>query len=77
MENKGKKIADEVWRMLPDSCKEIMKGIKKSFKESIEADVNDLFIVKSTKKCECKRATFTRTVDADFNCLCGKCGRQI
>ena len=29
------------------------------------------------KKCECKRATFTRTVDADFNCLCGKCGRQI
>lgn len=29
------------------------------------------------QKCECKRATFTRTVDADFNCLCGKCGHPI
>ncbi|MBC7524066.1 MAG: hypothetical protein H7239_06480 [Flavobacterium sp.] len=29
------------------------------------------------KKCGCKRATFTRTVDADFNCLCGKCGHPI
>lgn len=29
------------------------------------------------QKCKCKRATFTRTVDADFNCLCGKCGHPI
>ena len=29
------------------------------------------------KKCKCKKATFTRTVDVDFNCLCGKCGHPI
>ena len=29
------------------------------------------------QKCKCRKATFTRTIDADFNCLCGKCGRQI
>ena len=28
-------------------------------------------------KCECKRATFTRTVDEDFNPMCGKCGRTL
>lgn len=29
------------------------------------------------EKCKCKRSTFTRSVDADFNCLCGKCGNPI
>ena len=29
------------------------------------------------QKCKCKKATFTRTVDTDFNCLCGKCGHPI
>ena len=29
------------------------------------------------RKCKCRKATFTRTVDADFNCLCGKCGHPI
>ena len=77
MKNKGKNIANEVWNMLPDSCKEIMANIEKSFKSSVEASVNNLFIVKSTKKCNCKIAAFTRTVDADFNCLCGKCGCRI
>jgi len=28
-------------------------------------------------KCECKIPTFTRTVDEDFNCMCGKCGRTL
>ena len=28
-------------------------------------------------KCECKQATFTRTVDEDFNPMCGKCGKKI
>jgi len=28
-------------------------------------------------KCECKRPTFTRTVDEDFNAMCGKCGRTL
>jgi len=28
-------------------------------------------------KCECKRPTFTRTVDEYFNPMCGKCGRTL
>jgi hypothetical protein len=28
-------------------------------------------------KCQCKRAQFTRTVDADFNPLCGRCGKTV
>ena len=28
-------------------------------------------------KCQCKKAQFTRTVDADFNPLCGKCGKAL
>ena len=28
-------------------------------------------------KCQCKRAKFTRTVDADFNPLCGRCGKAL
>jgi hypothetical protein len=28
-------------------------------------------------KCQCKKAQFTRTVDADFNCLCGRCGKAL
>jgi hypothetical protein len=28
-------------------------------------------------KCRCKKAQFTRTVDTDFNALCGKCGKAL
>ena len=28
-------------------------------------------------KCQCKKAKFTRTVDANFNFLCGRCGKMI
>ena len=28
-------------------------------------------------KCQCKKAKFTRTVDADFNPLCGRCGKAL
>jgi hypothetical protein len=28
-------------------------------------------------KCQCKKAQFTRTVDAYFNCLCGRCGKAL
>jgi NRPS condensation-like uncharacterized protein len=27
--------------------------------------------------CQCKKAKFTRTVDADFNPLCGRCGKAL
>lgn len=43
MKNKGKNLANEFWRMLPDDCKKIMRGAKKSFLESIEADINHAF----------------------------------
>jgi hypothetical protein len=28
-------------------------------------------------KCQCKKAEFTRTVDAEFNPLCGRCGKAL
>jgi azurin len=28
-------------------------------------------------KCDCKKAKFTRTVDSDYNPLCGYCGHII
>jgi predicted RNase H-like nuclease (RuvC/YqgF family) len=28
-------------------------------------------------KCQCKKVQFTRTVDADFNPLCGRCGKAL
>lgn len=28
-------------------------------------------------KCQCKKAKFTRTVDADFTPLCGRCGKAL
>lgn len=33
-----KELSEEVWRMLPEDCREVMKNIEKEFKESIEAD---------------------------------------
>lgn len=48
-------------------------GHQKAIKEFIQSPEQ----IKINKKCKCKRATFTRTVDADFNCLCGKCGHPI
>jgi hypothetical protein len=29
------------------------------------------------KVCKCKRSTFSRSVDKDFNPLCGKCGLKV
>ena len=40
----------------------------------------DLFAVSGRSeqlKCQCKKAKFTRTVDADFNPLCGRCGKAL
>lgn len=34
-------------------------------------------VIGKPQKCQCKRAKFTRTVDADFNPLCGRCGNPI
>lgn len=36
----GQIIAQEVWYMIPDDAKKKMKGLKKSFMESIAADVD-------------------------------------
>jgi hypothetical protein len=50
----GTKISREVWFMLPDECKDIMKDIKYSFMDSISADVDDI-INKSINKREVQR----------------------
>jgi hypothetical protein len=28
-------------------------------------------------KCKCKKPQFSRTVDSDFNPLCGRCGKSL
>ena len=43
----GQTIAQEVWNMIPDEAKKQMKGVKKSFMESVAADV-DAVMIKST-----------------------------
>jgi len=35
----SKELAQEAWDMLPDSCKDIMKNIKKSYIESLAAEI--------------------------------------
>jgi|LauGreDrversion4_2_1035121.scaffolds.fasta_scaffold1581435_2 hypothetical protein len=37
----AKQIANEAWYMLPNDCKVIMKDLKKSFIDSLEADIQD------------------------------------
>jgi hypothetical protein len=39
----AKELADEAWRMLPDSCKEIMKNLEVQYKESLAADIEHRF----------------------------------
>jgi len=83
----GQIIAQEVWNMLTDNAKKEMKGLKKSFMESIAADVDavvnknfalaDVSWQSELLKCQCKKAQFTRTVDSDFNPLCGRCGKAL
>jgi len=36
-----KQISNEAWYMLPNDCKEIMEDWRKSFFESLEADIQD------------------------------------
>ena len=38
----GQTIAQEVWNMIPDEAKKQMKGVKKSFMESVAADVDSV-----------------------------------
>ena len=35
----ARQLANEAWRMLPDECKEIMKDVKKSYINSLQADI--------------------------------------
>jgi hypothetical protein len=39
----AKELVDEAWRMLPDSCKEIMKNLEVQYKESLAADIEHKF----------------------------------
>jgi len=53
----GQIIAQEVWNMLTDNAKKEMKGLKKSFMESIAADVdaivNKNFALADVSRCVC------------------------
>lgn len=60
-----KGVADTAW------------DVAKRMKE-LEQQVKFVDLAESRPlKCQCKNAKFTRTVDADFNPLCGKCGKVV
>lgn len=40
-------------------------------------EINKKTEKENSLKCKCRRAQFSRTVDQDFNPLCGKCGKKI
>ena len=58
--------------------KELLENIESARSSLIELDTeNPLTEDECEIKCQCKESTFTRTVDANFNPLCGKCGLNI
>jgi Zn finger protein HypA/HybF involved in hydrogenase expression len=48
----------------------VLREVKKLNKADVVGQSEQL-------KCQCKKAQFTRTIDAHFNPLCGKCGRAL
>jgi len=53
----AKQLAQEAWHMLPDKCKEIMKDLEISYKESLSADIEHALRgnhVKNYKDCTLK-----------------------
>jgi hypothetical protein len=53
--------------------------VKLSFNEGQEQAlrIHDVVGRSEQLKCQCKTVKFTRTVDADFNPLCGRCGKAL
>ena len=47
-----------------------LKQMQNSFTTNAEEQSEQL-------KCQCKKSKFTRTVDAEFNPLCGACGKNL
>ena len=74
----SKDVADEVWAMLPDDCKNIMQSIRESFKESIVADIDDLLsqrqLGSTTKTKYCERCEYEVLYPGRFRCK--KCGYE-
>jgi 2C-methyl-D-erythritol 2,4-cyclodiphosphate synthase len=55
----AKQIANEAWYMLPNDCKIIMQDFKKSYIESLEADISDAI------KSACNNVKITTTDDTE------------
>ena len=51
------------------------KSIIEAINEALR--IHDVVGRSEQLKCQCKNAQFTRTVDADFNPLCGRCGKAL
>lgn len=52
--------------------------VKMVFEDYIKAlSQHDVSRRSEQLKCKCKKAQFTRNVDADFNPLCGRCGKAL
>ena len=68
-------MRDKIKEIIVQNVDESHKGYEKAIDEILL-----LFNVSGQSeqlKCQCKRARFTRTVDADFNPLCGRCGKAL
>lgn len=68
-------------RYIENAVKPLKKEIEK-MKAQIEVlnqalRIHDVVGRSEQLKCQCKKAKFTRTVDADFNPLCGRCGKAL
>lgn len=42
VKTRGEIMANEVWNMLPNSCKNDLINVKKQFLDSIKADIDDI-----------------------------------
>ena len=51
------------------------KSIIEAINEALR--IHDVVGRSEQLKCQCKNAQFTRTVDAEFNPLCGRCGKAL
>ena len=68
---------DEKVGLKPETVEDVRKAIDKHRTELKNFRLVAVSGRSELLKCQCKKAKFTRTVDADFNPLCGRCGKVL
>ena len=79
--NEERALADDLTAYINDKhtqeeCIGFIDGYKAALTKLKNLRLGDP-VEPSELKCQCKRSQFTRTVDINFNPLCGKCGKAI